>query len=443
MRIRNWWDAIGRLREKVRACPWRCARPEGPKGRLLVAMGASPWAGPDAKIQFVSPPRGPEGPALDGRTSVRIGPPGLTRCGKQIYTGRLSTGWRPWLLEAGPSGLLGAMRIPRWGAHVRLTWWALLLLGACLALPGGCGARPRHDTLVLNWKPEPEFGGIYQQVQQGSPNMFQGHGLTLELIGGPDAPVVQMVDSGTATFGIASADEVVMARARGADIVAVFATYQTCPQGLMVHAERGLKDIREVFDPGVGVVAMEQGLPYVKVLERRYGLGRVQVVPYTGSIGLWMKDPNMAQQCFVTAEPIDARQAGAKPQVFLIADCGYNPYTGVVITRGKLLREQPGKVKALVAALREGWGAYLRDPKPANERMGKLNPAMDAYTFAAAAKAQQPLIQDPEASPQALGTMTKERWQTLIDQLQEIKVIEQAPKATDCFVDVDTLPEKP
>jgi NitT/TauT family transport system substrate-binding protein len=309
------------------------------------------------------------------------------------------------------------------------------------ALAAGCGQQSRQgETLVLNWKAEPEFGGIYEAQRLG---LFDKDGLNLELRGGPDAPVVQMVESGTATFGMASADEVVMARARGADLVAIFATYQTCPQGLMAHGQRDLKDIKQVFNPGGNTVAMELGLPYVKVLEAKYGFRRVQVVPYTYSNALWMNDPNMVQQCFVTSEPIAARRAGAKVQVFLIADTGYNPYTAVVIARGQTVRQQPAKIKALVAALRTGWAGYLRDPTPANEVMEKLNPSMDAYTFREAARVQMPLIQDAQTAAHGLGGMTAGRWQTLIDQLKQINVIEQAPKATDCFADVDALPGKP
>jgi NitT/TauT family transport system substrate-binding protein len=308
-------------------------------------------------------------------------------------------------------------------------------------LASGCGQRVSHgDLLVLNWKAEPEFGGIYEAQRLG---LLAKPGLSLELGGGPGAPVIQMIDSGTATFGVASADEVVMARARGADIVAVFATYQTCPQGLMAHGERGLKDLAAVFQPGGGVVAVEAGLPYVKMLEAKYGFGQVKVVPYTYSNALWMDDPNMVQQCFVTSEPIAARRTKAWVQVFLIADSGYNPYTAVVVTRGQTVRQQPGKVKALVAALRTGWQGYLHDPKPANTAMEALNPSMDDYTFTEAARVQQGLIEDAETVKHGLGSMTVARWQTLIEQLQEIKVIEKAPKAAECFVDVDALPDKP
>jgi NitT/TauT family transport system substrate-binding protein len=65
--------------------------------------------------------------------------------------------------------------------------------------------------------------------------------------------------------------------------------------------------------------------------------------------------------------------------------------------------------------------------------MGKLNQEMDAPTFAAAAKAQAPLIETTETKANGLGTMTTNRWQELITQLANSKLIDQQPKAEDCF----------
>jgi NitT/TauT family transport system substrate-binding protein len=312
---------------------------------------------------------------------------------------------------------------------IRAAAWACLI---GLSLVGGCAKH--DDAIALNWKPEPEFGGLFAAKETG---FFKQQGLDVEFTGGPGAPVVQMVDAGQAAFGIASADEVIIARARGADIVGVFATYQTCPQGLMVHAERGLTSLREVFDPGGLTVAMEPGLAYVKFLKEKYGFTKVKVVPYNYSNALWAGDPNMAQQCFVTSEPVAARHGGFKPQVFLIADAGYNPYTAVVIVKGATWRAHPEKVKALVAALREGWAAYLQDPTVANAAMSKLNTAMTPETFKEVAAIQKPLIETKDTQTRGLGTMTLARWQELADQLVQLKIIEKAPPAAECFANVE------
>jgi NitT/TauT family transport system substrate-binding protein len=87
--------------------------------------------------------------------------------------------------------------------------------------------------------------------------------------------------------------------------------------------------------------------------------------------------------------------------------------------------------KNMVAAVREGWRAYLDDAAPANQKMHAMNPSMDAASYAEIAEAQKGLI---EASP--LGKMTAARWETLAAQLKELGDIPQAPPPGDCFKDL-------
>ncbi len=287
-------------------------------------------------------------------------------------------------------------------------------------------------TMALNWVPEPEFGGIYNARENGT---FAKNNLDVDIkAGGAGVPTWQRVAKGDVEFGVSSADEVIIARSNGADVVAIFATYQTCPQGIMVHASRGLKTIDEVFKGGT--LAIEIGLPYSNFLEKKYGFKGVKRVPYTGGVAAFMADKNYAQQCFVTSEPLDAKKLGGDPQTFLIADSGYNPYTAVVITSGKYAKDHPVIVANMLLSLEVGWQDYLNDPKPANAAMAKLNKNMTAETFAAAAKAQQPLIEyaDGQEQQRFLGQMTNERWKTLIDQLVDLKVVKNPPKSEECVL---------
>lgn len=310
---------------------------------------------------------------------------------------------------------------------------ALLAIPACGGEDAATRAAAGKVALALNWKAEPEFGGIYEAQRTEA---FAKRGLTLELTGGPGAPVVQMVEAGKVEFGIAAADEVVLARGRGADIVAVFATYQTNPQGIMVHAARGLRSLAELFAAG-GTLAVEPGVAYTKFFEKHFDLGKMKIVPYGYSVAPFLNDPTMAQQVFVTAEPIAARRQGADPQVFLIAESGFNPYAAVVITTGARARGESQRVAAFVAALREGWRGYLDDPTQTNALMGQLNKEMDADTFRLGAAAQQPLIEDAFAKQHGVGAMSLERWATLGKQLQELGLVDAPPAPQDCFVPVE------
>lgn len=283
----------------------------------------------------------------------------------------------------------------------------------------------------LNWVPEPEFGGLYAAKETGA---YQKAGLDVELTGGgPGSPVVQLVASGQADFAVAGADDVVIARARGADVVAIFGTFQTSPQGIMVH---GASTIASLADLKSGTLALEPGLPFGMYLKKKFGFAGAKLVPYDGGIAKFLTDPTYAQQCYVTSEPLAVKKKGETPKVFLGADAGFNPYANVLVTRGAMLKEKMPVVRAFVAASADGWRAYLTDPKPANAVMQKLNTAMDAETFAAAAEAQKPLIETAETAKSGLGVMTEPRWTTLATQLTELGVVPKAPTASECFVNV-------
>jgi NitT/TauT family transport system substrate-binding protein len=288
-----------------------------------------------------------------------------------------------------------------------------------------CG-RSAKTKLALNWKPEPEFGGFYAAP-------YSKHGLDVEILpGGAGTPTVQMVGAGSVDFGIVSADEIVLARSHGNDVVALFAVYQDNPAGIMVHASRNLSSIGDVFTDGT--LAIQSGLPFARLLEKKYGFSHVKVVPSpSGDITSFLNDEKFAQQCYITAEPIAARRKGVAVKVFAISEIGYNPYNTVLAVSGEALRKNPEKAKAMVDAVREGWRAYLNDPKEADAEMNKLNPSMDAATFAEVAEIQKPFIEDDETKRSGLGTMTKERWATLIGQFKELGDISQTIPAEECF----------
>jgi NitT/TauT family transport system substrate-binding protein len=298
---------------------------------------------------------------------------------------------------------------------------AALALAGCSKPPPAAGGAQRV-LLALDWVPEPEFGGFYAAREGGA---FQAEGLEVEIQGGgAGVPVLQMVASGRADFGVAGADEILLARARGADVLPVLAVFQTSPQGIMVHASRGVSTLAEAL--AGGTLAIEPGLSYAVYLKKKYGFDKVKVVPYDGGVARFLAEKDFAQQCYATSEPLAARRKGGDPQVLLIADDGFDPYLGVVVTRSALWKESPARVKAFARAARAGWAAYLADPAPANAVMAKLNRAMDPQTFAAAAEEQRRFLESDETRKRGLGAMTRERWETLGKQLVDLGLVDRA-----------------
>jgi NitT/TauT family transport system substrate-binding protein len=311
------------------------------------------------------------------------------------------------------------------------------LVAVCLAL-SGCGksepaAAPAATSgdavkLLLDWRPEPEFGGFYAASLPGG--AFSQQQLNVQISSaGEGAPTWQLVATKQADFATTAADQVLIARSQGADVLAIFTVYQTCPQGVMVHQSKNYTSLADVFSHP-GTLAAEDNA-WLHFCENKFAPVRVTITPYAGGFAPFMAQPDYSQQCFITSEPILAKRQGSDPQTFLIADSGYNPYTTVVITRGDIARDHPERVKAMADACRAGWHAYLDDPSAANVAMEKLNTDMDPATFADAAAAQKPLID----TPAGLGSMTLDRWQSLRQQLIDLKILgADAAPAQACFI---------
>jgi len=286
------------------------------------------------------------------------------------------------------------------------------------------------QDLALNWKPEPEFGGFYEAYFK---KLYEKAGLKTSILpGGAGQPVPQMVAGKKVTFGIAAADEVILARSQGAKIVALFAVYQNDPQGFMVHPEKGIKSLKELFQ-SEGIIALQKGLAYTLWIEKVYAPIKAKLVPYTGGITSFLQDKTFSQQCFITAEPIAARREKLNPKTFLISESGFNPYLTVVIAHEDTLKNEPDVVGRFLKATREGWTSYLKDGASTNLEMQKLNPSMDLETFKESARIQKEFIETAETRKKGLGVMSKARWERLYQQMVELKLVPSGMDVTQLF----------
>jgi len=308
---------------------------------------------------------------------------------------------------------------------------------AAQATGPAAGAHPATAvTLQLNWTPEPEFGGFYAAAHD---RLYEREGLDVSIkAGGAGVQTWKMVATGAVPFAIAEAGEILRARLKDADLVALYAVYQTSPQALMVHKASGVTSLGEIFTSGkIKKVAMESGLPYVKFLEKKYGFAKVEVVQHGGNLGLFLADPTMAQQCFAFAEPLSAKEKAVEVSVFSTAEAGFNPYLAVVITSRKYLTENPAVVEGFVRATRAGWKAYLDDAKPTNEYLKTQQATMTVEAMNQAADLQKPYVVGDDKT-KYLGYMSDERWKAFAEQLQSLGEIDQIPDIAKGFLNVES-----
>ncbi len=282
-------------------------------------------------------------------------------------------------------------------------------------------------TLALNWLPEAEHGGFYAAL---SKCYYSDVGLDVEILpGGPDSPVIQRVATGRVTFGISNADRIVLGRAQQAPVVGLMAPLQHSPRCIVVHKSSGI----ETFDQLKNVtLAMSDAPAFSHYLRKNVPLEGVKIVRSTGSLGQFLEDPKFAQQGYVFSEPIVAAEQGVKTRTLMVSELGFDPYSSVLMTSESLIEEDPELVRKFVEASILGWRDYLADPQPVHEQIQQANPEMPVAVMNAGFEKLKPLCLD--GGGEFTGAMAPERWQTLVEQLEELELIESGQvKSADCY----------
>ena len=313
----------------------------------------------------------------------------------------------------------------------RFVWKTIVCTSfALLALFGwGCGRGSQEAggsgltkvILQADWYPQPEHGGFYTALVKG---YYKEEGLDVSIQpGSPYLTPEQQVAIGAAQFGMSSSDHTLESVAGGQPLVAIAATMQRDPQGIMVRKDSA---IQSFADLNHHTVAIKPGSTWFAYLVKRYQLNGVHEIPATMSVANFVADPQYIQQAFATSEPFFARQAGIETRVLLTSTAGYDPYR-VMFTTREYLRLHPEVAAKFVRASLRGWREYLSDPSAAHAAIAKLNPALSPewmkFTWQALRDGHFVAGDDPSGAE--LGQMKAERWSAMYKQLVELKVIEK------------------
>lgn len=278
------------------------------------------------------------------------------------------------------------------------------------------GDAPRIAvTLALNWFPEAEHGGYYAALVHGE---FAKEGLDVTIIpGGPQAPVIPQVATGSVQFGVDNADKLLLGRAQDADVVAVFAPIQTSPRCILVHEESGIKTFDDLAAAKGFTLAMNPGQPFAQFLNHHLKLDGIQQVPYPGSLSQFLLDKRFGQQAYSFSEPFAAKQNGATPRTLMLAEIGFNTYTSMLVVSREFIHKNPELVGKMVRASQRGWDRYLSDPAETNAHIHKENPEMSPEILQFGVEALRPLCEMKDMVP--AGGMTEQRWTELVAQMAD------------------------
>ena len=318
-------------------------------------------------------------------------------------------------------------------ASFRLYLWFTCCLAATLLATPPLQAQPQPRqqaqapekfSFLTNWFAQAEHGGFYQAQARG---LYKAAGLDVTLRqGGPQVNGMQLLAAGRTDCFMGYDVQTFKAWEQGIPVVTVAAAFQKDAAVLIGHP--GVVDKLEDLKGKTILVSAASQTSFWPWLKARYGLQDSQTRPYTFNIQPFVADKNVVQQGYLSSEPYAIEQeAKFKPNVFLLADYGWPPYSTTIVCMEKTVRERPQAVAAFVRASMEGWKSYLQgDPTAANAMIKRDNPAMTDDRIAVGIKLMKEtgLVLGGDAATLGVGVITDARMKRTYDMLVAMKLLD-------------------
>jgi NitT/TauT family transport system substrate-binding protein len=272
------------------------------------------------------------------------------------------------------------------------------------------------------------IGDIYAHDRR----YFDAQGLDVRVKeGGPERDAIRELELGRAQFGVASADQVIRAMAKGAEIVVLAQLFQVNPlQWIYRTDQMNIDHLRDLKGRTLGVTFGGNDEAILRTLLAKGGLSQTEVelfsvrYDYTPffqkKVHFWPVYRNT--QAVFLAEKL--RAAGEPFAFFNPADFGVRFVANSVVTSRAMMTDQPEVVKKFSAALLAAWRAAM-DPANARKSLRTLQ-KYDRETPLATLRRQlditRELIQPDPAVP--IGTIDVEAWRQTEQIMLEQELIE-------------------
>lgn len=296
----------------------------------------------------------------------------------------------------------------------------------CSAMAAQAGGHTQTFTFGTNWLAQPEHGGFYQSVADGT---YEACGLSVEIQqGGPQVNNRALLLAGRIDAHMGgNMLEAFNAVAEDIPVVVVAASFQKEPQVLMTHPGQGLDTWEDLINAEQFILGDAGFQSYYQWMVSELGYDAGKRVPYTFNPAPFIANPKSAQQGYITSEPFAVeREGGFVPNLFLVADYGFDTYSTTIEVMQATIDEKPDAVKCFVEGSIKGWYNYLYgDNAAANALIQADNPDMsdEQIAFSINKLKEYGIVDSGDTETMGIGAMTKERMDSFYSKMVKAGVI--------------------
>ena len=309
--------------------------------------------------------------------------------------------------------------------------WVSRLVTVALAMSLSATALGADEVkLQLKWIPQFQFAGYYVALDKG---YYSDADFDVSIQpGGVDVSSMQMVASGSAEFGVASPDQIFLARDKGLETKAIMNVFQYSPTMLMVKKDSGIESPKDFPGHTAGISFGElTEIEYRQILsEEGVDSSEINEIKKQYNLARFLKDDVQIWSGYITNEPYQARQEGAEVRTFQGKEFGVEFYGDTLVAKTEYIEENPELVNRFVDASRRGWVYAMLNPDETIEILSKYSDKKkDQLEYEA--DTTIPLLKSETSLAHGFGWMEEDRFDYTQRKLKEAGMV-------DALVDIDT-----
>lgn len=299
-------------------------------------------------------------------------------------------------------------------------------------LTGSSSDAPPTLNFRLKWLIYSGFTPHFVALEKG---YYTAEGLEVRIEpGGPGIDPLRMVLAGEADVGLASYDQILLAREKGLPLIAIGEDTVQSGVGFLSLASSGITKPEDFVGRKVGVMpGTDKGTMY-EALMAREGIDRSRIteVPVQFNLAVLFNGTVEVFPAFITNQPIIAKDAGFEVNVIDPSDYGIRPGGNVFFTSEDTLKAKREQLIAFLRAeLRAIMDVQSLDAKEAVECVLKHNAQLDLETEIQIWNATKALLSPRDRA--TVGIMRRETWEHTAELFHETGLLSEIPNLDRCY----------
>ena len=284
-------------------------------------------------------------------------------------------------------------------------------------------------TVQLQWIHQAQFAGLYAADQNG---YYAEEGLAVTFIaGGSGVDSLQPLLDGSAQFGTATADQILLARAEDKPLKSFAVIYRRSPAVFIALKSSGITRPQDFVGKTIRLPA--PNAPTLHAMMANLGISQDQYseVDLPSDVEEFASGRVPVWGAYVNALALSVQRAGYEINIIYPDDYGVHFYSDTLIATDDFIANNPDLVRRFLRASLKGWTFAVENPEKIGPMVLKYAPDADPELENAKMIASIPLVNTGE---DFIGWMKPEAWASMEKTLREQGVVTNSMDVEQAYI---------